>query len=215
MRWQCLRVAQSPPGYIERDDSVMNEHGKSPPGRPRSVKSHQAMLKATLELLAEVGYQSMSIEAIASRAGVGKTTIYRRYNSKEELVADAIESLREEVLIPDTGSLWGDIDLLIENAAKITLSPLGRQTVALIISTASSSQTFAEVYATKYLKPRRQAFSIVLERAKIRNEIPADIDSDLVFDLISGVMLYAQVFTPTNEPFEVYIRRALAVFLKV
>lgn len=192
----------------------MSEHRKSPPGRPRSVQSHQAMLKATLELLAEVGYQNMSIEVIASRAKVGKTTIYRRYSSKEELVADAIESLREEVLIPDTGSLWGDIDLLIENAAQITLSPLGRQTIALIISTASSSQTFAEVYWTKYLKPRRQAFSIVLERAKIRNEIPADTDSDLVFDLMSGVMLYTLVFKPTDEPFEAYIRRALSLFLK-
>ena len=55
------------------------------------------MLQATLELLAEIGFDAMSIEAIATRAGVGKTTIYRRYASKEELVADAIETVREEV----------------------------------------------------------------------------------------------------------------------
>ena len=80
---------------------------KKPPGRPRSIQSHQAMLKATLELLAEVGFEAMSIDAIATRARVGKTTIYRRYAGKEELVADAIESIREEVVIPNTGSLWG------------------------------------------------------------------------------------------------------------
>jgi len=97
------------------------------------------MLKAALELLAEVGFETMSIKAIASRAGVGKTTIYRRYSSKAELVADAIESMREEVLIPDTGTLWGDMDTVIENAAQITLTPLGRQTVAMIISSASSN----------------------------------------------------------------------------
>jgi AcrR family transcriptional regulator len=127
----------------------MNEVNKQV-GRPRSTQSHQAILRATLELLAEVGFDAMSIEAIAAHAGVGKTTIYRRYTCKEELVADAIENVREEVLIPNTGNLWGDIDALIENAAQITLSPLGRQTVAMIISSASSNSQFAQIYWTKY-----------------------------------------------------------------
>src|SRR5690242_3281955 len=96
----------------------MNKQIHSISGRPRSTHADQAILQATLDLLAEVGYQSMSIEAIASRAGVGKTTIYRRYTSKEEIVADAIESLREDISTPDTGSFWGDMDILIENAAK-------------------------------------------------------------------------------------------------
>jgi len=76
-----------------------------PLGRPRSTQSHRAILQAILELLAEVGFERMTIDAIATRAGVGKTTIYRRYNAKVELVADAIESLREEVVIPDTGTM--------------------------------------------------------------------------------------------------------------
>jgi AcrR family transcriptional regulator len=144
----------------------MSDTAKKTLGRPRSAQSHQAIRQATLELLAEVGFERMSIEAIATRAGVGKTTIYRRYESKEELVADAIESLREDVIIPDTGSFWGDIDALIQSAAQITLSPLGRQTVAMIISSATSNPQFAQVYWTKYLQPRQQAFAIVLERAK-------------------------------------------------
>lgn len=191
----------------------MNEVNKKI-GRPRSTQSHQAILRATLELLAEVGFDVMSIEAIAARAGVGKTTIYRRYTCKEELVADAIENAREEVLIPNTGNFWGDIDALIENAAQITLSPLGRQTVAMIISSAASNSQFAEIYWTKYLQPRRQAFAIVLERAKARNEIQTEIDPDLVFDIMSGVMLYALVFQPTTDPWEVYVRRALNLVLK-
>lgn len=192
----------------------MSQYDKSPPGRPRSIHADQAILQATLDLLAEVGYERMSIEAIAARARVGKTTIYRRYTSKEELVADAIESQREEILIPDTGSLWGDIDQIIESAVKTSLSPLGRQIFALIVSTASSNPHFAQVYWTKYLNPRRQGFSVVIERAKARNEIPADTDSDLVFDLLSGIMLYAQVFQPTTEPVEAYIRRALGLVFK-
>ncbi len=183
-------------------------------GRPRSAKSHQAMLKATLEILAEVGFDVMSIEAIAARAGVGKTTIYRRYSSKAELVADAIESMREEVVIPDRGKLASDIDALIKNAAQITLTPLGRQTVAMIISSASSNPEFAQIYWTKYLQPRRQAFDIVIERAKARGEVQKNLDSGLVFDTMSGIMLYALLFQPTSESWSVYVRRSLSLIFK-
>lgn len=187
----------------------MSKTNKKTPGRPRSVKSHQAILKATLELLGEVGFETMSIEAIATRAGVGKTTIYRRYNGKEELVADAIESVRQDLVIPDTGKLWSDLDKLIENAAQITLSPLGRQTIAMIISSAASNSQFAQIYWTKYLQPRREAFAVVVERAKIRNEIQTDLDPNLVFDSMSGIMLYAVIFLPKTETWSEYVRRAL------
>lgn len=192
----------------------MNDVSKKLPGRPRSAQSHQAMLQAALELLAEVGLEAMSIEAIAARAGVGKTTIYRRYNGKEELVADAIESIREDVFIPDTGTLWSDIDALIRNAAQITLSPLGRQTVAMIMSSAANNSGFAQIYWTKYLQPRRQAFAIVIERAKTRHEVQNDLDSGLVFDMMSGIMLYALIFQPTAEDWTVYVRRALSLLFR-
>ncbi|MEH2363182.1 TetR/AcrR family transcriptional regulator [Nostoc sp.] len=192
----------------------MNKQINSPSGRPRSIHADQAILQATLDLLAEVGYESMSIEAIASRAGVGKTTIYRRYTSKEELVADAIESLRDDLAIPETGSFWGDMDILIKNAAKKIDSPLGRQTLALIISTASSNPQFAEVYWTKYTKLRREAFAKILERAKSRGEIHKDADVDLIIDLVSGSLYYALIFKPTTEPVEAYMRRTMNLLLK-
>jgi AcrR family transcriptional regulator len=192
----------------------MNKPDKKSPGRPRSLQAQQAMMQATLALLAEVGFDAMSIDAIAARAGVGKTTIYRRYGSKAELVADAIESVREDIVIPDTGTFQGDIDALIQNAAQITLSPLGRQTVAMIISSASSNPQFAQIYWTKYLQPRRKNFAIVLERAKARQEIPADLDSDLVFDTMSGVMLYALMFQPTSESWVAYVHRALGLLFR-
>ncbi|WP_017298220.1 TetR/AcrR family transcriptional regulator [Nodosilinea nodulosa] len=191
----------------------MTDADQKSPGRPRSAKSHQAMLKATLDLLAEVGFATMSIEAIAARAGVGKTTIYRRYSSKEELVADAIESIREEVLLPDAGSLWADIDALIENAAQITLTPLGRQSVAMIIGSATSHPTFAQIYWTKYLEPRRQTFAAVIDRAKARDEVASDLDPGLVFDAMSGIMLYATIFPPAAETWQDYVRRALELIL--
>jgi AcrR family transcriptional regulator len=159
------------------------------------------MLQATLELLAEVGFDATSIEAISARAGIGKTTIYRRHATKAEVV------------IPDTGNLQGDIDALIQNAAQITLSPLGRQTVATIISSAASNAQFAQIYWTKYLQPRRKTFAIVVERAKGRNEISTDLDADLVFDTMSAIMLYALIFQPTSESWTACVRRSLNLLL--
>lgn len=187
----------------------MSDNRKKSSGRPRSIQSDRVILQATLELLAEVGFDRLSIEAIAARAKVGKTTIYRRYPGKEELVANAIESIRAEVIIPDTGSLDSDINALIENAAQITLTPLGRKSVGMIISSASSNSEFAQIYWTRYLQPRRQAFAIVIDRAKARNEVKADLDSDLVFDTMSGIMLYALIFQPTPEAWISSVRRSL------
>ncbi len=192
----------------------MNDANKKTPGRPRSAQSERAILGATLELLGEVGFDAMSIEAIAARAGVGKTTIYRRYKSKEELVADAIESIRQDVVIPNTGNFWSDMEELIENAAQITLSPLGRKTVGMIISGAASNSKFAQIYRTKYLQPRREAFAVVIDRAKERKEIQADLDSGLVFDAMSGIMLYALILESTSESWTKYVRRSLYLLLQ-
>jgi AcrR family transcriptional regulator len=191
----------------------MSKIEKKPRGRPRSIQSHQAILQATLELLAEVGFEAMSIEAVSARAGVGKTTIYRRYTSKEELITDAIESIREEIVLPDLGTLQSDIDALIHRAAHIVLTPIGRQTVATIVSSAASNPQFARIYWVKYLEPRRQDFAIVLERAQARNEISQDLDADLIFDLMSGIMLYALIFQPTDD-WTSYIQSALALLFK-
>lgn len=192
----------------------MNQPIKSSPGRPRSAQADQAILQATLDLLAEVGYQSMSIEAIAARAGVGKTTIYRRYTSKEELVADALCSIQEDLPTPDTGSFWRDIDILMEKATETMLSPLGRQTLALIISTASSSPQFAQVYRKKHMMSRCKAHSTVLERAKARGEIQKDVDVDLVHDLMSGLVFHLLVFQPETESVEAHLRRALDLLVR-
>ena len=199
---------------MPRDDIFMIKQINTAAGRPRSIHADQAILRATLDLLAEVGYQSISIEAIAARARVAKTTIYRRYTSKEELVADAIESLREDLPTPNTGSFWGDIDILTNSAAKTIDSPLGRQTLALIIGTASSNPQFAQVYQTKYTKLRREAFSQVLERAKSRGEIDQDADIDLIIDILGGAIYYAVVFKPTTESMEAYMRRTMGILFK-
>ncbi len=108
--------------------------------------------------------------------------------------------MRSDVVIPDTGNLWTDIDLLIDNAAEISFSPLGRQTIAMIISSAASNSEFARIYDRKYLNPRRQAFAIVIDRAKERNEVNVNLDPALIFDTMGGIMLHALLFHPPENP---------------
>ena len=192
----------------------MNDRPKKSPGRPRNITADRVILQTTLELLAEVGFDRLSIEAIAARAGVGKTTIYRRYPGKSELVADAIESIRAEVIIPDLGNLNDDIDALIANAAQITLTPLGRKSVGMIMGSAASNSTFAQIYWKKYLAPRRQAFGAIIDRAKARGEVDPDLDPDLVFDTMSGIMLYALIFPTISTDWIVHVRQSIDLLMR-
>src|SRR5438270_10407102 len=86
------------------------------PGRPRSAQAHQAILDAAPDLLADVGFEAMSVEGVAARAGVGKTTIYRRWPTKELLVIEAVRSIHAEHPILDTGNLRGDLRTLLQIA---------------------------------------------------------------------------------------------------
>lgn len=187
---------------------------KGSPGRPRSVEINQAILQATLDLLAELGYQGLSIEAIATRAGVGKTTIYRRYDSKDELIAEALNSNRPAPVVPDTGSFWTDLDDILRQAANSHFSPLGRQTLAMILSLASSNPQFADIYWKKQLLPRRKAATVIFERAKARGELADDVDLDLVFDLMTGLLFKLAIFKPKTEPIDDYMHRAFEFLLK-
>jgi Tetracyclin repressor-like, C-terminal domain len=84
----------------------------------------------------------------------------------------------------------------------------------IIINSASSSSHFAKIYEQKYLQPRRKAFGSLIERAKTRKEVKANIDPNLVFDTISGIMLYAQIFPPARESWSEYIHRALKLMFQ-
>src|SRR6266516_4512158 len=87
------------------------------PGRPRSERAHEAILNATLDLLLEEGFTRMSIEAVASRAGVGKATIYRRWPSKADLVVEAVACMKEQPFVdPDSGGVREDLVYLARQA---------------------------------------------------------------------------------------------------
>ncbi|MBV9229687.1 MAG: TetR/AcrR family transcriptional regulator [Chloroflexi bacterium] len=169
------------------------EQGIRKPGRPRSAQAHKAIIEATLELLAEEGYQGLSIEAVAARAGVGKTTIYRRWSSKEELVMEAIRHVQLDIPVIDTGNFRNDLAAILKTASQgIMAYPypfLGK----LVLKLLGEYQTNPEIFQgalTQLILPRFQRFFHMVEQAQARKEIRGDLDPELVMGLVAGSLYF-------------------------
>jgi AcrR family transcriptional regulator len=166
---------------------------QSSAGRPRSEEAHRAILDATLELLVEVGFSALTVEGVATRAGVGKATIYRRWPSKLPLVVEAFRELpqMEEV---DTGSLSEDLKKMLRSYLTLfNATPLGAVLPSLAGERAHDPQ-LSELL-DPVIKGRRQPLRRALERAVERGEISGDLDLDLVADLVVGPIAVRLFFT--------------------
>ena len=171
--------------------SASNENPSSA-GRPRSEEAHQAILNATLELLVEVGFSALTVEGVASRAGVGKATIYRRWPSKLPLVVEAFGQLPgfEDV---DTGDLAEDLKKMLRGYLDVFNStPLSAVLPSLAGERTHNpelSQLFEPVS-----KDRRRPLVMAFERAVARGEVPPGLDLDLAADLVVGPIAVALFF---------------------
>jgi AcrR family transcriptional regulator len=153
-------------------------------GRPRSEEAHQAILDATVDLLAEVGFSALTVEGVAQRAGVGKATIYRRWPSKLPLVVEAFGGLPQLEDV-DTGDLAEDLKAMLRAYLQLfNTTPLA----AILPSLAGErahNEALSEVF-DPVLKGRRQPLRSVLERGIARGELPAGLDLELAADLVVG-----------------------------
>jgi AcrR family transcriptional regulator len=161
-------------------------------GRPRSEEAHQAILNATLELLVEVGFSALTVEGVASRAGVGKATIYRRWPSKLPLVVEAFGQLPgfEDA---DSGDLAEDLKKMLRGYLKVFNStPLSAVLPSLAGERTHNpelSQLFEPVS-----KDRRRPLLKAFERAVARGEVSPELDLDLAADLVVGPIAVALFF---------------------
>lgn len=160
------------------------------PGRPRSARADRAILKAAMELLVEVGYGGMSVEAVAARAQVGKATIYRRWPSKKELIAEALRGLSDDVRMPDTGNTRDDLIALFLDFRRVNSASYIGPMTGRIISAAISNPEFMTIYWENALLPRRKAILEILERGQARGEVRLDLDLQLVLDIFPGAVVY-------------------------
>jgi AcrR family transcriptional regulator len=166
------------------------------PGRPRSAQAHKAIIGATLALLAEEGFQGLSIEAVAAKAGVGKTTIYRRWSSKDELVIDAIRELQVDLPVVDTGNFRNDLVTLFKTAYQgMVARPLLGQLVLKFIGEYQTNPEIFQVFLTQLVIPRFQQFRHMVEQAQAREEIRRDIDWTLVIGLVTGPLYFHWIIT--------------------
>jgi AcrR family transcriptional regulator len=183
------------------------EQGIHKPGRPRSAQAHKAIIDATLELLAEEGFQRLSIEAVAARAGVGKTTIYRRWTAKEELVMEAIRHVQIDVPVIDTGNFRNDLAALLKTVYQGFMAHPSPFLEKLVLKFIGEYQTHPEIFQgaiTQLILPRFQRFFHIVEQAQARGEIRGDIGPELVLDLVAGSLYFHWVMMrylmPTSSP---------------
>ena len=146
-------------------------------GRKRDDTRDTDILNATLDVLAETGYDGMTVDMVAARAKAGKATLYRRWPSKPELVLDAVACMKAVPLdtLPDTGSLRGDLIAMIK-APSIRDAERKLKIMAGIVSMISRNPELAEAAHEALVEPRAAANRIIFRRAIERGEIPADSD---------------------------------------
>jgi AcrR family transcriptional regulator len=154
--------------------------------------------EAALALLAEVGYDRLTMDAVAARAGAAKTTIYRRWPGKAELVVDALASLKGAPEIPDTGSLRQDLRVLAESITSPE-SQFGAQVTIGMVSALARDAELRRVFGEKFIAPRMAGFRTVFERAVARGEMPAGHDLDLLARLFPALGLQ-QIVTSGELP---------------
>jgi len=159
--------------------------GEQRPGG-RAARVRAAVLGATEELLMEVGYDELSVDEVARRAGVHKTTVYRRWPTKPELIADAVrEQSAEAVPIPDTGNLLDDLRQLARSVARnVGTEGGGRRTRTIVAAAASSDELANNVNA--FWSHRLEMCAPIVERAIERGEVPADTNPNVTIEALVG-----------------------------
>lgn len=160
------------------------------PGRPRSAAADGAILRATLELLLDTGYRGLTMEQVRERAGVGKATLYRRYGSKQELVTAVVRHLNQQIPLPETGTVRGDI-LAVAGAVLAAAARVGAATFMprMLAESAGDSEMHA-IFYENLVAPRRAVMAEVLRRGVERGELRADLDIELAIDVLTGPWVY-------------------------
>jgi len=178
-------------------------------GRRRSQRSHDAIVQATQELLVENGYQALTIEGVAARAGVGKQTIYRWWPSRAALVLEAYLAGSDAVPPPtDTADTHGDVRALLDWLVAVLAQPIGGKVVAGLVADLKHDPDLADRFHRDVVPARRRAMRDALERGKERGEIRADADLDLAVDALHGAVFYRLLLS--GEPLDQRFTDALA-----
>ncbi|MFD8807891.1 TetR/AcrR family transcriptional regulator [Streptomyces sp. NPDC059597] len=188
-------------------------------GRPRSAAADAAILAATREALVELGWSRLTLGDVATRAGVAKTTLYRRWSGKNELVVDAIAELFNELEVPDRGSLGADIEGVVLQFAAILARPEARNGLIAVVAEATRDDALRERIRHSIVGRQKHLVVTGRERARERGELPPESDPeaacraiDLIFDIVAGTVVHRMLVSAEPADTE-WVRRFIAVLL--
>ncbi|ROT33145.1 TetR/AcrR family transcriptional regulator [Micromonospora sp. HM5-17] len=171
-----------------------------------------AIRQAVMQELAAVGYGRLSIEAVARRAGVGKTAIYRRWSSKLEMVLEIVSRVAGQSLpLPDTGTLQGDLEILLRIVARALRHPLASQIIPDLLAEAARNPRIAQTLQESLRVNQRDVGNQVIGRAVDRGELPPGTDPDAAVDLIVGPIYWRLAVARTPLPDDHLPRMAASV----
>lgn len=189
-------------------------------GRPRSATADAAILAATREALVELGWSKLTLGDVATRAGVAKTTLYRRWAGKNELVVDAVAELFDELELPDSGSLAADIEGVVLQFAAILARPEARSGLMAVVAEATRDDALRERIRASVVDRQKRLVLEGRSRAQVRGELPPEPDpatasrtADLIFDMVAGAVVHRTLVS--GEPVdEAWVRGFTLVLLR-
>ena len=180
----------------------------TPTERPRvEGDREQEILDATLEVLADVGYDRLTMDAVAARAKASKATLYRRWNNKVSLVIEALHSAKGPTELPDTGSLRGDLQGVFCGMGGL-VDPQTVATFASVLTAIARDADFAEAFRREVVGPKIAVSQEIWRRARERGEVCADADLSLLEPALAGIVLH-RVFVMGEQPDEDLITRVI------
>jgi AcrR family transcriptional regulator len=159
-------------------------------GRPRSAEAEQAILDATLRMLGTRGVAGMTIEGVAAEAGVGKTTIYRRWPTKTDLILAAISDLVPPGDPPDTGSMAGDMAAIAETQRRRLAGSGLAGIVPRVLAESMSDPELHQEFVARVVNPFRELLRLFIERGIERGELRPDLEVEPLVDLLHSIPIY-------------------------
>ncbi|MER5204294.1 TetR/AcrR family transcriptional regulator [Streptomyces sp. NPDC002825] len=178
-------------------------------GRPRSIEADTAILEATRAALVDLGWSKLTMGDVAGRAGVAKTTLYRRWANKNELVVDAVAVLFDELELPDLGSLQADIEHVVLQFAALLERPETKTALMAVVAESTRDEPLRERIRTSIVDRQKRLVLAGRERAQQRGELPHHLDpvavdatDDLIFDVVAGAVVHRALVSaePVDGP---------------
>ena len=172
--------------------------------RPRRVEGEreQEILTAALDVLADVGYDRLTMDAVAAKAKASKATLYRRWNSKAALVINALTSMKDaNAVLPDTGNLRDDLHGMFCGMGGLTDSHL-LAILGSVLTAIGRDEEFAAAFRRDFIAPKAARSVEIFQRAQARGEIRPDVDLDILVPALPGIVLHRLFFLgemPTHD----------------